>query len=99
MDDPGTSSNLLQSIQGAWSVIVTMLGALIFWNGRRLVKQLDEKANQKDFEDHKTAVESDFKAMQDTINRIVDNQQKQHNSNTERLDKILSEVYRSRGHT
>lgn len=35
-----------------WSTILTAFGGLIFWNGRRLYKQLDDKAD-KDSVDEK----------------------------------------------
>lgn len=101
MDDPANANTTLQSIQGAWSTLLTILGALIVWNGRRLIKQIDQKADQKDLdahkhdlEMHKNEVKEDFRELKQSINNLIQTKEQQHQQNTERLDRILAEVYR-----
>jgi hypothetical protein len=93
MADPtaATGSGFGQAI---WSAVLSLLGAILLWNGRRMVKEIDEKANKKDFEDHRDLVREQFRDVQLLINRIVDAQSTQHQQNSERLDKIFTELCR-----
>ena len=83
-----------EPVRSLWSGLLTALGAILFWNGRQVVKTLAKKANQKDLDDHKNDVENRFIAMQLTINRVLDAQADQHKQNSERLDKIFTELCR-----
>jgi hypothetical protein len=93
MADPtaGTGTGFGQAI---WSAVLSLLGAILIWNGRRVVKELDGKATQKDLDNHIDLVRSQFRDVQLLINRIVDAQSTQHQQNSERLDKIFTELCR-----
>lgn len=77
-----------------WMAFLTLFGMILAWNGNRFVKELDQKAEVKDLDEHKENIRHQFDAMQTTINRMLDDQKNQHRDNTDRLDKILHEVYR-----
>jgi hypothetical protein len=90
MNDPGSG-------QTFWSALLTAFVGLLFWNGKQVVATLKEKADLRALDEYKADVNLRLAQMLVSIDRMVDAQAEQHAQNTERLDKILSEVYKSRG--
>lgn len=97
VEDPGQASGAFQVLHGIWTTILTGFGLLLMWNGRRLVNQVDGKAEKKDLDDHKESVDKRFEAMQNELHRMIDAQGKQHEQNSGRLDTILLELSRGSG--
>jgi hypothetical protein len=92
MDDPLNASSWINSI---WSALLTAFAALIFWNGKTLVKQIDAKADKDELDEHKDNVRRQFEQVQVMLNRLLDKQDQQHAQNTTRLDMIISKVFRN----
>ena len=108
IEDPGGASATVQVFHSLWNGVLTAFGVLLFWNWRNVVSTLNHKASikdlddykaisTKDLDDHKADTDHRFEYVHLMLNRLVDNQAVQHAQKTERLDKILSEVYRVRG--
>lgn len=93
MDDPGNAPTSFAVVHSLWSTFLTGFGALIVWNGRRLIGQVDKKADQEDLAAHREDTKERFKAMQDTINESIKNQASQHQENSRRLDTILLAIH------
>jgi HAMP domain-containing protein len=81
-------------IHGIWASIVSAIGGLAIWNGKRLVQKIDEKVDQSDFDDHRDIVRAEFGDVKGSLNRMSDTLIKHYSQNNERLDKILFELTR-----
>lgn len=66
-----------------WTAVITIAGAVVAFFTKRLVDQVDAKADKCDV----VELQEDFRAL---LNR----QDQQHRDNTERLDKIIWELGR-----
>jgi hypothetical protein len=78
MDDP---QNGFQAIHIAWNALITVAGAIVAFFTKRLIDEVDKKADQCDVDELK----EDFKTL-------MVRQDEQHRSNTERLDRIIMEL-------
>lgn len=81
MADPQTPD--FQSFHTLWTAAITIAGAIVAFFTKRLVDEVDQKADQCDVDDLKR----DFKDFMAT-------QADQHKSNTDRLDRIIMELNR-----
>ena len=80
MNDPTTD---FWSLNHIWLTLITVLGAIVTFFTRRVIEEVDHKANKDELDELK----ADFKAM-------LISQTAQHNANTVRLDQILLELTR-----
>lgn len=80
MEDP---QNGFQIIHTLWTAIITVAGGIVAFFTKRLVDEVDKKADQYEVDELKQEVR-DFVARQDL----------QHASNTRRLDQIIMELSR-----
>jgi hypothetical protein len=83
MDDPQGASWTVQVIHTAWTAIITVAGGVVAFFTKRLVDQVDAKADKCDLDDLNTRFE-----------RALERQADQHRDNTVRLDKIILELGR-----
>lgn len=76
-----------QILHTAWTSLITVAGAIVAFFTKRLVDQVDGKADQREVND-----------LKQDIKDFLQQQREQHQSNTERLDMIIMELG-SRGRT
>lgn len=76
-----------QILHTAWTALITVAGAIVAFFTKRLVDQVDGKADQREVND-----------LKQDIKDFLQQQREQHQSNTERLDMIIMELG-SRGRT
>lgn len=74
MDDPSTG---FWSVSHIWLSIITVLGVIVTFFTKRVIDELDSKADQKDVD-----------RMSADMRVLVSNQTAQHAANTQRLDDI-----------
>jgi hypothetical protein len=65
-----------------WSGALSIIAGLGLFSGRRLLKQLDGKAD-------KETIDVQLKSIADSVGQIADRTEKYHIQNTRRLDKIV----------
>lgn len=80
MADPQSDLTVLHTI---WLAATTIGGAIVAFFTKRLVDQVDTKADQADVD----ALRNDFQQM-------LARQDRQHQGNTDRLDRIIMELGR-----
>jgi hypothetical protein len=80
MDDPQSGIQLFHTW---WSAVITVAGAIVAFFTKRLVDEIDEKADRCDVAD-----------LRQDIRDFLDRQERQHESNTKRLDQIIMELGR-----
>lgn len=80
MEDPQNGFQVLHTL---WTAIITVAGGIVAFFTKRLVDEVDKKADQYEVDELKQEVR-DFIQRQDV----------QHASNTQRLDRILIELNR-----
>jgi hypothetical protein len=75
MDDPQSA---LQTVHTIWTAAITVGGAVVAFFTKRLVDEVDRKADKAEVDELKA-----------TIRDMMDQQRRQHEGNTSRLDHIL----------
>lgn len=78
MDDPVGLGNIFHTL---WTGIITVAGAIVAFFTKRLVDEVDQKADKAEVD----TLREEFRAH-------MASQQQQHTDNTERLDRILVAV-------
>ncbi len=74
MNDP----NGFQIFNTAWTALITVAGAIVAFFTKRLIDQVDAKADKEDMNE-----------LKKDIRTFLDQQRQQHQSNTERLDNLI----------
>lgn len=75
-----------QIVHTAWTAAITIGGAIVAFFTKRLVDEVDKKAEQCDIDELKR-----------DIRDFLERQERQHDSNTKRLDTILLELGQRNG--
>lgn len=78
MEDPQTG---LQLVHTLWTAAITVAGGIVAFFTKRLVDDVAQKADKSEISDLKT-----------TIRDFLERQDRQHQGNTDRLDKIIMEL-------
>lgn len=78
MDDPSVASGAVQLFHTIWTGLITVAGAIVAFFTKRLVDQVDAKADKCDLDDLNTRFE-----------KLLERQDNQHRDNTQRLDRII----------
>jgi hypothetical protein len=81
MDDPQAASQTVQIFHTVWTAVITVAGGIVAFFTKRLIDEVDKKADQCDVDDLK----EDFKT-------ILARQDQQHRDNTARLDSIIMQL-------
>lgn len=68
----------LQVFHTLWTAVITVAGGVVAFFTKRLIDEVDQKADRSELMDLKEALKS-----------FLDRQDRQHVANTDRLDKIL----------
>jgi hypothetical protein len=80
MEDPQTGFQLVHT---AWTAVITVAGGIVAFFTKRLVDQVDAKADKCDVEE-----------LKQDIKDFISQQAQQHAGNTDRLDRIIMELGR-----
>jgi hypothetical protein len=75
MDDPQSGFQVVHTI---WTAAITVAGGIVAFFTKRLVDTVDQKADKSEVDDLKV-----------TIRDLMEQQRRQHEGNTARLDHIL----------
>lgn len=75
MDDPQSGFQVAHTI---WTAAITVAGGVVAFFTKRLVDTVDQKADKSEVNDLKVSIRD-----------LMDQQRRQHESNTSRLDHIL----------
>ena len=78
MDDPQGASQAVQTIHTIWTAVITVAGGIVAFFTKRLVDQVDAKADKCDVDDLNTRFE-----------KLLARQDDQHRDNSRRLDAII----------
>jgi len=77
-EDPQTSFQIFHT---TWTAVITVAGAIVAFFTKRLVDQVDGKADKCDVEE-----------LREMHRDLLLRQDQQHRDNTQRLDKIIMEL-------
>lgn len=80
MDDP---QNTFQSVHTLWTAVITVAGGIVAFFTKRLVDEVDLKADKVDVD-----------ALKEDLHQMLVRQDAQHRGNTDRLDMIIMELGR-----
>jgi hypothetical protein len=80
MEDPQSGFQIFHT---TWTAVITVAGGIVAFFTKRLVDQVDQKADKSDVTD-----------LKQDIREFMQAQAEQHKSNTGRLDQIIMELGR-----
>jgi hypothetical protein len=83
MSDPQSDIQTIQTVHTVWTSIITIAGAVVAFFTKRTFDQIDSKADKCDVED-----------LKEDLKTLLARNDRQHESNTQRLDKIIMELRR-----